>query len=254
MKPESVIVASFVGSALVVIIADASTGSLPSGRQALAGTLAFGLTAGIATFAPGPAAGLAVLIAAGVVLNYAAPFFGGVSNVATAKGALTQAPKGVDAPPRTDIGAGTTTGAGPVPAQGAVGQLFASLKGVTVGRVDYGLDFAYAGATPAYAIAPGVVANISSGWGHTADAYQTGTAIYIKLDTPIDGYPYMYYAEGTPAAGIKQGQQIRAGQEVMLNPGEIGLIPSPGTPTLYQTPQPSGVKTKAYLQSIGAIP
>jgi hypothetical protein len=255
VNPTTVIVASFVGSALVVVIGDAATGNLPSGRQVLAGTIAFGAVAGIGSFAPGPAAGLAVLIAAGVVLNYATPLFAGLSKLSSGSGALTQAPKGpnitASAPAGAVVGANP---AGTVPAAGPAGALFSSLKGVTVGRVDYGLDFAYSGAVPAYAIASGTVAAISGGWGHVNAPYQTGTAVYIRLDTPIAGYPYMYYAEGTPAAGIRNGEHISVGQQVMMNPGEIGIIPSPSTATLYQTPQPSGIKFKAYLQSIGAIP
>lgn len=123
------------------------------------------------------------------------------------------------------------------------------------GRIDYGVDFGYHGnqKVPAYALAGGTVASLGSGWGHTNTPYQTGNAVYLKLAHPVHGYDYLYYAEGTPIPGLHVGQQINPGQALMFNPGEIGLIPSPGTSTMYQTPQSSGRTTWNWLHSMGIV-
>lgn len=148
-------------------------------------------------------------------------------------------------------GGGATAGMGVAPPSGAAGRLFGGPY--TMGRTDYGVDFAYPGSArvPAYALGSGTIERIGSGWGHVNAPYQSGTALYLKLDHPIGGQPYLYYAEGTPVAGIRAGQRVAAGQPLMYNPGEIGIIPTPYTSTMYQTPQPTGLTFRDYLRQVG---
>lgn len=139
------------------------------------------------------------------------------------------------------------------PPGGAPGKMFGG--SYIPGRTDYGVDFGYHGnqQVPSYALGAGTVAKIGSGWSHTATPYQTGNAIYVKLDRPVAGQPYMYYAEGTPMSGVHVGQRVGAGTPLMYNPGEVGVIPDPYTSTMYQTPQPTGIAFRNYLHSIGVL-
>jgi len=154
------------------------------------------------------------------------------------------------------VASGMTAGAAPAAgapatpnAQGLVSP-FAPKTVHNWAGTDYGVDFTYGNAkTPTQAMASGTVARIGSGWNHTAGPFQSGAAVWIKLDHPIAGQPYMYYAEGIP--NVKVGQRIGAGQNVMYDTGEMGIAPNPNVSTAGHTHQPSGVVMNKVLAQFG---
>jgi murein DD-endopeptidase MepM/ murein hydrolase activator NlpD len=84
-------------------------------------------------------------------------------------------------------------------------------KGLTVGRIDEGVDFA--GAGPLYAMANGVIKGVyDSGW-------PGGTYILLHMDDGKD----VYYAENI-APSVKTGQRVKAGQQIGYARGSYPFI------------------------------
>lgn len=147
-------------------------------------------------------------------------------------------------------GPGTAPPAPAAPTKNGLVSPFAAGTKPAFGGVDYGVDFTYGNSkVPTQAMASGTVAQVGSGWGHVAGPYQSGAAVWVKLDKPINGQQYMYYAEGIP--NVKQGQRVTAGQNIMYDTGEMGLAPNPNVNTLVHTPQPSGNAMNAILKQFG---
>lgn len=97
--------------------------------------------------------------------------------------------------------------------------------GLQSGRVDMGVD--YTGSGNLFAMGDGEIVNTkNSGW-------PGGTFIGLKLDQPIQGQQYVYYAENiTPK--VQVGQRVKAGQVIGHANGsypyiEIGFAAPPGT-------------------------
>lgn len=97
--------------------------------------------------------------------------------------------------------------------------------GLQSGRIDQGVD--YTGSGNLMAIGSGVIVNTTNtGW-------PGGTFIGLKLDNPINGQAYVYYAENiTPK--VKVGDRVNAGQVIGFANGsypytEIGFAAPPGT-------------------------
>lgn len=88
-------------------------------------------------------------------------------------------------------------------------------SGLTQGRVDQGVD--YSGSGPLYALGSGTIVNTTnSGW-------PNNTFVVLKLDQPVNGQQYIYYAEDlTPS--VKVGQKVTAGQQIgQANGGGNGI-------------------------------
>jgi murein DD-endopeptidase MepM/ murein hydrolase activator NlpD len=84
-------------------------------------------------------------------------------------------------------------------------------KGLTVGRIDEGVDFA--GSGPLYAMDSGTITGVyDSGW---------PGGVYINLKT--DTGPNVYYAENI-APAVKQGQRVKAGQLIGHARGQYPFI------------------------------
>ncbi len=93
------------------------------------------------------------------------------------------------------------------------------------GRIDQGVD--YTGSGDLFAIGDGIIVGTSGpGW-------PGGTYINLKLDNPVAGAQYVYYAENI-APSVKPGQRVKAGEKVGHARGgfpfvEIGFSNSSGT-------------------------
>jgi len=85
----------------------------------------------------------------------------------------------------------------------------------------------YTGSGPLYAIGSGVIVNTTnSGW-------PGGTFIGLKLDQPIGGQQYVYYAENI-APNVRTGQRVNSGDVIGHARGsypfiELGFAAAPGT-------------------------
>lgn len=97
--------------------------------------------------------------------------------------------------------------------------------GLQSGRVDMGVD--YTGSGNLFAMGDGEIVNTKN------SEWPGGTFIGLKLDQPIQGQQFVYYAENiTPK--VKVGQRVKAGQVIGHANGtypyiEIGFAAPPGT-------------------------
>lgn len=100
-------------------------------------------------------------------------------------------------------------------------------SGLQSGRVDMGVD--YTGSGNLFAIGSGTIVNTKN------SQWPGGTFIGLKLDQPINGQQFVYYAENiTPK--VKVGDRVNAGQVIGHANGtypyiEIGFAAPPGTGT-----------------------
>jgi hypothetical protein len=83
-------------------------------------------------------------------------------------------------------------------------------KGLTIGRIDEGVDFA--GAGNLYAMSDGVITNVYARW-------PGGVYILLKMD---DGR-YVYYAENIQPS-VTVGQRVKAGQKIGYARGSYPYI------------------------------
>ena len=104
-------------------------------------------------------------------------------------------------------------------------------------RIDQGVD--YAGSGTLTAIGPARITYVGTG-----ETGWPGAFIEYRLLTGPDTGCFVYYAEGlTPAAGLRPGQRVRAGQ-VLAN-----IIP--GWATGIELGWGAGVSTKTYAEKTG---
>jgi peptidase M23-like protein len=123
-------------------------------------------------------------------------------------------------------------------------------KGLTVGRIDEGVDFA--GSGNLYALSDGVITNVYAGW-------PGGVYILLKMD---DGR-YVYYAENI-APAVRVNQRVKAGDKIGYARGSFPYIevgwssPVPGNALARPhytegVPTPEGKDFAAYLKRFGII-
>jgi hypothetical protein len=98
--------------------------------------------------------------------------------------------------------------------------------GLTIGRTDQGID--YGGQGYLHAAGSGRVTDVNrhSGW-------PGGTYMVIRLDQPIHGHRYIYYAENISPV-VRPGQRVRGGQPVAYQHAgfphsEIGFSAGPSS-------------------------
>lgn len=126
--PHKVVVLSMVGTAAIIVVADARKGSLPSSRAVLGLGFAYLALAGLADVAGGVAAPLALLVLVGVLLDKGTGALGAFSHALTGHGALgvPSTPQNVSLSPATTTGG--ATGAGDVPPSRAAERAVAAAR------------------------------------------------------------------------------------------------------------------------------
>lgn len=125
--------------------------------------------------------------------------------------------------------------------------------GYSLSRTDAGVDFGLAGGHPLGAIAAGRIASV-----HQYEGF--GTTIFEKLNHPIAGHHYIYYAlEGGGTYNGRTGA-VRAGTPIATGTGggmEIGLASSPTVTGINQHHIAAGDRTRAgeaFARALGLNP
>ncbi len=115
-------------------------------------------------------------------------------------------------------------------------------KGLTFERIDQGVD--YGGSGPLYALGSGTIVNLfNSGW-------PSGNFLVLKLDQPVNGQSYVYYAEDITQL-VTMNQKVTAGQHIADASGgpsgiEIGWASPPPLGTALAHTQFTGNNATAW--------